>query len=218
METFLTILSGIGWIFVYEECIRLGFKQKTYAMPLFALGLNVTWEFLCTFCDIAFKAHGPLEGMNLVQAIVNAVWVCLDFVILYTYLKYGKKEWEKSLNKKLFYPWVVIVLVCCLALQLAFIWEYGYVLAAQYAAFLQNLLMSVLFIALLIKRKSMEGQSILLAVSKWIGTLAPTILFGVLSQNYIVLICGIFCTIFDVMYIVLLALMKKNRQNLIFSE
>lgn len=101
---FLTLLSGISWIFVYEECIRLGFKEKTYAMPLFALGLNVSWEFLCTFCDIAFKAHGPLIGMNLVQAIVNAVWVILDFIILYTYIKFGKHEWKEKYNQKLFFP------------------------------------------------------------------------------------------------------------------
>jgi len=217
MATFLTILSGIGWIFVYEECIRLGFKEKTYAMPLFALALNLTWEFLCTFCDIAFLAHGPLEGMNLVQVIVNGVWVCLDFMILYTYLKYGKKEWEENLNIRLFYPWTILVFICCFALQIAFIAEFGFVLAAQYAAFLQNLLMSVLFIAMAVKRRSRQGQSLLLAVSKWIGTLAPTILFGVLSQNNVVLICGIFCTVFDLLYIALLVIIKKQQHHLIFS-
>lgn len=216
METFLTILSGIGWIFVYEECIRLGFKEKTYAMPLFALGLNLTWEFLCTFCDIVFLAHGPLQGMTLLQVIVNAAWVCLDFVILYTYIKFGKKEWAQSLNIKLFHPWLILVFICCFALQISFILEYGFILAAQYSAFLQNLLMSVLFIAMLVKRKSMQGQSLLLAVSKWIGTLAPTILFGVMSQNYVVLICGIFCTVFDLIYIFMLLAVKKHKQNLLF--
>ena len=52
METFLTILSGIGWIIVYEECIRLGFKQKTFAMPFFALGLNFAWELIYTLSGI----------------------------------------------------------------------------------------------------------------------------------------------------------------------
>ncbi len=212
METFLTILSGIGWIFVYEECIRLGFKEKTYAMPLFALGLNFAWEALYTFCDIAFLAHGPLEGITLVQAIVNAIWVFLDIVILYTYAKYGKKEWQENFPKTFFYPWLIIVLICSFALQLAFIFEFGFILAAQYSAFLQNLLMSILFIAMIMKRKSTKGQSLLLAISKWIGTLAPTILFGVLSQNDIVLISGIFCTIFDLIYIMLLIKTKKKEE------
>ncbi len=29
MDLFLTLLSGIGWMIVYEECIRLGFKDKS---------------------------------------------------------------------------------------------------------------------------------------------------------------------------------------------
>lgn len=204
MELFLTVLSGIGWMIVYEECIRLGFKQKTYAMPLFALGLNFAWELIYTLADIFLEAHGPLTGLTLVQAIVNAVWVCLDVVILVSYFKYGKKEWPKSIDSKFFAPWSVLVLICSFALQLAFIVGFGFVKAAQYAAFLQNLLMSVLFISMYVKRGSMEGQSVLLAVAKWIGTLAPTIVFGVMEYNPVVLVSGIFCTVFDLIYIGLL--------------
>lgn len=92
MSTFLTLLSGIGWILVYEECIRIGIKQKTYAMPLFALGLNFAWEFLYSFVDIVYEAHGPLTGMNLIQVVVNVFWCCLDMVILYTFLRMQKRN------------------------------------------------------------------------------------------------------------------------------
>lgn len=210
MELFLTVLSGIGWMIVYEECIRLGFKQKTYAMPLFALGLNFAWELIYTLADIFLEAHGPLTGITLVQVIVNAFWVGLDVMILVSYFKYGKKEWPKAIDGKFFAPWSVLVLVCCFALQFAFIASFGFVKAAQYAAFLQNLLMSVLFISMYIKRGSMEGQSVLLAVAKWIGTLAPTIVFGVLEYNPVVLVSGIFCTVFDLIYITLLV--KESRK------
>lgn len=40
-----------------------------------------------------------------------------------------------------------------------------------------------------------------LAVAKWIGTLAPTILFGWISYNPYVLVFGIFCSVFDLIYI-----------------
>ena len=83
-------------------------------------------------------------------------------------------------------------------------------MAIKYSAFLQNLVMSVLFINLFAKRGNMEGQSILLAVSKWIGTLAPTILFGIVHFNLFVLVCGIFCSVFDLIYIVLLVNYKRN--------
>jgi len=210
MSVFLTVLSGVGWIIVYEECIRLGLKQKTYAMPFWALGLNFAWELIYTISDIFLEAHGPLEGMTLVQSIANAAWVCLDVVILATYFLYGKKEWPKQMDSKLFVPWSILGLICCFALQLVFIQEFGFTMAAQYSAFLQNLLMSVLFIDLYVRRGSMEGQSVLLACAKWIGTLAPTILMGVLNFNWVVLVSGAFCTVFDVIYIVLLCSEQKN--------
>lgn len=212
MTIFLTVLSGIGWILVYEECIRIGIKQKTYAMPLFALGLNFAWELLYSFVDIAYEAHGPLVGMTLIQEIVNIFWCCLDVVILYTFFRNARKEWPEFLNKNFFIPWTLLVLVCCFALQIVFIVEFGFTMAAQYSAFLQNLIMSVLFIRLFVKRKGDAGQSILLAVAKWIGTLAPTILMGVITYNPVVLICGIFCTVFDLIYIALLIAYRGKRK------
>ncbi|MDU1540528.1 MAG: hypothetical protein E6902_13040 [Paeniclostridium sordellii] len=211
MEMFLTLISGIGWIIVYEECIRLGFKEKTYAMPLFALGLNFAWEATYSFSDIFLAAHGPLEGLNLIQAYVNASWAILDIVILFTYFKYGKNEFPKSINQKHFPAWIILVIICCFALQYVFIKEFGFIMGAKYSAFLQNLLMSVMFIGMYVKRENMNGQSLLLAYAKWIGTLAPTILFGILDYNILVLVCGIFCSVFDIIYIHLLSKYKKTK-------
>ena len=39
-------ISGICWTIVYIELIRNGFKDKACGMPIFALGLNIVWEFL----------------------------------------------------------------------------------------------------------------------------------------------------------------------------
>lgn len=210
MTFFLTLISGIGWMIVYEECIRLGFKEKTYAMPFWALGLNFAWELIYTVADILYEAHGPLIGMNLAQVVVNAIWVCMDLVILFTYFRYGKKEWADISSQKWFYPWSILGIVCCFMLQGVFIKEFGFIMAAQYSAFLQNLLMSVLFIHMHRIRRGRSGQSLLLAVSKWIGTLAPTILMGVIHYNAMVLVCGILCSVFDILYIAMLLLDKNS--------
>ena len=211
MDILLTIISGLFWIIVYEECIRLGFKQKTYCMPFFALALNLAWETVYPFSYIFLNAPPPIEGIVApVQYVVNIIWLILDIIILYTYFKFGKKEWPKSIDIKLLTPWSVIAIICCFALQIVFIYEFGFVMAIKYSAFLQNLLMSILFINLFAKRGSMKGQSILLAVSKWIGTLAPTILFGIVHFNLFVLVCGIFCSVFDLIYIGLLVKHKKS--------
>lgn len=188
------------------------FQTENLCHAFFALGLNFAWELIYTLSDIFLEAHGPLTGLTLVQVIVNAFWVGLDVLILASYFLYGKKEWPAAIDGKFFIPWSVLGLVCCFALQIVFIAEFGFVKAAQYAAFLQNLLMSVLFLSMFVRRGSMEGQSVLLAAAKWIGTLAPTIVFGVLEYNPIVLVCGIFCTVFDLIYIcLLLKYIKKEK-------
>ena len=211
MDILLTIISGLFWIIVYEECIRLGFKQKTYCMPFLALTLNIAWEGVYVFSYIFLNAPTPLAGIVApAQYIICILWLLLDIIILYTYFKFGKKEWPKSIDIKLFTPWNVITIICCFCLQIVFIYEFGFVMAIKYSAFLQNLLMSVLFINLFSKRGNMEGQSILLAVSKCIGTLAPTILLGVVHFNLFVLVCGIFCSVFDLIYIALLVNYKRN--------
>ena len=40
----LTLLSGVAWMVVYVVAIRIGFHQKTYAIPAAALALNIAWE------------------------------------------------------------------------------------------------------------------------------------------------------------------------------
>lgn len=210
MSMFLTLVSGIGWMIVYEECIRLGFKQKTYCMPLFVLSLNFSWELLNFIGELVFHWHGPSAGLTLIQTLVNGFWAILDIVILYTYCKYGRKEWPKNAKKEWFGPWTALVLICCFTLQIVFIAEFGGIKASEYSAFLQNLLMSVMFISMYIRRGSMEGQSLLLAVAKWLGTLAPTILMG---DDLLVLVCGIFCSVFDLLYIWLLLKHKRTLKH-----
>ena len=93
------------------------------------------------------------------------------------------------------------------AVEYAFIREFCVAVGAGYSAFLQNLLMSVLFLDMLVKRGSTEGQSLYIAVNKWIGTLAPTIQFGILGDggfpqgSFLILVLGIFCSVFDLLYI-----------------
>lgn len=213
MDLLLIIISGLFWIIVYEECIRLGFKQKTYCMPFFALGLNLAWEAIYSFSYLFLNAPLPIPAnsvVTIIQCTINVVWLLLDIIILYTYFKFGKKEWPKSININLFTPWSIIAIICCFCLQIVFIYEFGFIMAVKYSAFLQNLLMSILFINLSAKRGNMKGQSIRLAVSKWIGTLAPTILFGIIHFNLFVLVCGIFCGVFDLIYIGLVVSYKKN--------
>lgn len=203
MEMFLTLLSGICWCIVYEECIRLAVKDKIYAMPFWALALNITWEGIYTYHDLR-------AGVS-VQGIVNVLWFCLDLVILALYFKYGKKHHDMG-SGKLFYLWTILGVAAMFLVQLAYAKEFGLEghLSAQYSAFAQNLIMSIAFIHMLAKRGNTKGQSMLLAAAKWIGTLAPTITMGIMTTNYVVLACGLLCTVYDLIYIALLYRTKKR--------
>lgn len=203
-------LSGLCWTVVYIESIRLGFGQKTYAMPFWALALNIGWEGI--HAVIAVQEHG-----YTLQAIINAIWFVFDIGILYTYFRFGKREFSSMFTPLWFYFWSVLVLVVAFIIQFLFVKEFGLVAGGAYSAFLQNLLMSVLFINMLTYRKSSEGQSLMLAVNKWLGTLAPTILFGYLgdpdfSASLLILALGIFCSLFDIIYIGLLLNVQKKEK------
>lgn len=206
IKIILTVVSGICWTVVYIEGIRVGFKDRSYAIPFYALALNFAWELLHTI--FGFRA-----GVSL-QTLINAVWFTFDVGILYTYFKYGRKYFPRDLPARWFTGWSILGLLTALCVEYAFIGEFGVAVGAGYSAFLQNLLMSVLFINMLVKRGSSEGQSLYIAVNKWIGTLAPTILFGIVGDggfpkgSFLILVLGIFCSIFDLTYIWMLFRMK----------
>jgi len=210
---FLVIFSVICWTVVYLDSIRLGFKEATYAMPFWALALNFAWELLQTVLE--YQKAG-----FVLQVGITSAWLLLDCVILYTYFRFGKKYFPRNLPEHWFIVWSLLGLFTSLILQYFFIIEFGLYVGRAYAAFLQNLLMSVLFIGMLVNRGSSEGQSLTIAINKWLGTLAPTILFGFVGAegmngpSTLLLVAGIFCSLFDLIYI---GMLLRGRQNLRWS-
>ena len=216
VKVLLIVISGVCWTIVYIDGIRVGFRDKSYAIPFYALALNLAWEALYTY-------HGfRINGVDT-QNVFNAVWLTFDIGLLYTYFRFGTKDFGGRVfnppanaggSDFAFFGWSVLGIITAFAVQYAVIREFGVAKGAAYSAFPQNLIMSILFVAMLARRGSREGQSLLIAVSKCIGTLAPTILFGVIGQggfprgSFLILTIGLFCSVFDVIYIWLLAKAK----------
>jgi hypothetical protein len=205
MVLLLTALSGVAWTIVYIDSIRIGFTQKTYAMPIAALGLNIAWEWTYAARDLA-------TDPQQLQAWVNLVWALADVVILATFFRYGRSEFPGFVSRPLFISWGIVIVITSLIIQWLFIAEFGTagMKAAQYSAFLQNLLMSGLFIAMFVARRGPRGQTLLIAFAKWIGTLAPTILFGFINGSLFVIGIGLLCSVFDLAYLGLLIWAKRD--------
>lgn len=196
MYSLLMLAGGIFWSLTYLLIIRRSFQDKTYGMPIAALCLNISWEFIFSF----IFPHRPF------QRTINIVWFCLDTVILLQLLRYGDREFP-NLPKLAFYTVVSFTLVTCFCLVLLVSIEandYGGV----YAAFGQNLLMSILFITMLFQRQSLRGQSVWIAICKWIGTASTSIalyLYGDISKGSVLL--PFFCIaifVYDLIYVGLL--------------
>jgi hypothetical protein len=199
----LTLFSGIAWTIVYIEAIRVGLRDRSYAMPIAALALNIAWESIYAVHDLASESS--------VQGFVNATWALADLGIVYTYVRFGRRELPEFVSPWLFALWSVLIFATAYVIQGLFIAEFGWAAAVKYSAYLQNLLMSGLFIAMFVARRGARGQSLVIAVAKWLGTVAPTIIFW---EELFIRGLGILSAIFDIAYIGLLVWQRQGADRL----
>lgn len=164
-----SVLSGLGWAVAYILIIRRGFLEKTYGVPLAALGTNLALE-LIFFCWI--RPPNP-DNWAWLWTGINGIWLALDMVIFTQVLKYGLREnWPSC---QFFYGAVVLALVFGTSGVLAVTYQFKD-WEGQYSSFVDNLMMSILFINMLYHR-GIRGQSIYIALSKLVGTLAVGIMY-----------------------------------------
>src|SRR5918993_3342503 len=185
--------SGVLWTLAYLLIIRRGFLDRTYGMPLVALCANISWEFIFSF----LYPHGP------VQRPVNIVWFSLDLVILFQLLRFGPREFD-DLSKRVFYAMFGLALVTSFCALVSVTYEFADWDGA-YSAFGQNLLMSVLFLAMLRARGSPRGQSVMISLSKTLGTGLASVafyLYSPLSQGSVLLpFLYVAIVTFDLIYV-----------------
>lgn len=199
-------ISGICWTIVYIELIRCGFRDKACGMPVFALGLNIVWEFLYSI-DGFFISKEFMTAQN----IADLAWAICDVVILVCWFRFGKQYLPDN-AKKYFFPFTALVLIVCTGMQFAF---YLYcdtaTQASIYSAFAQNVAMSVMFLTALFQRDTTKGFSLTGAICKCIGTLTPTI-WGCVEVGGIqiyIFITGMLCLMLDLIYIFFFARAEK---------
>jgi hypothetical protein len=167
-------------------------------------GIYISWEFIFSF----------ILPHRFIQRIIDISWFLLDTVILAQFLKYGFNQFP-YLSKLSFYMAFVVTLITSFCTVLFVSVEF-HDWHGVYAAFGQNLLMSILFITMLYQRQSLQGQSIGIAVCKLVGTLFASLafyLYADISQDSILLpFCYIAIFIYDLTYVSLL--IKQQRSEI----
>ena len=193
----LLLSSGIFWTITYLLIIIQGYRDQTYGMPVAALCANLSWEFIFSF----------IYPSRLSQRLINFIWLGLDLIIFSQLLSYGSREFP-YLIKAQFYLIVVLGLVTSFG-TILFICQEFKDFGGVYAAFGQNLMMSILFIGMLFHRGSLRGQSRAIALFKLLGTgcasLAFNWLYGITGRSSVLLpFFYIAIWIYDFIYLVML--------------
>ena len=205
----LRLMCGGFWMISYSIAIYKGIKDKSYAMPFFALCLNISWEILY-FKKVLNGGDG-----GLLWTVMDSIWLILDSGILITYFLYGKKYYPDKLKN---YFWIFSIFQLIIAMLIMNEFYINYPFHAKInAGFFINIVMSMLFIDMLIKRNGKEGQSIILAITKFIGTLVATILSGFCfgAINRISLVLGGVSAVVDSIYIYLLIIWDQKEDSFI---
>ena len=216
LELVLTAISGVAWTIVYISGIRVGLRQHTYAIPVAALALNLAWESIYAPLDLntALSGPGPIDTAYLVQGVISLLWALADVVIVYTFLVFGRADLPSFVTQGMFALGSALLFGAAYVVQWLFIVEFGVDTASRYSAFLQNLLMSGLFIAMFMSRRGPRGQTLTIAVAKWVGTLAATVIYGIIEASPFILGLGLLCCIFDLVYIGLVAWARRRSGDL----
>lgn len=187
MPIVLDVCCGLFWGFAYVVAIVLGFKNKTHYIPGLSICMNFAWEFWVVVSRIRY---GEIFSIAF---FIQLTWLILDIGIVLTWQLFRKR-------KKL----TCVKDICCFgcAFIIVFIWAF---LGAGWesSVFVINLIMSLDFIIRL-HTDNAKHTSLMIAVAKMIGTLAATILNGIVYVNALVCWLGGLCLILDIYYIVLL--------------
>lgn len=192
--TFLAFFN-IYWYITYFLAIRRGFIDKTWGIPMVSLTLNLAWDI-----SGSFIAPSPFA-----QKIANMGFMLCNLFITYQMFRFWRSDFKNLKTDEFFLFWLLaqvgsfgIILVAMKEMNDPLLVEVGYV---------DNFINSALFIAMLYRREGLLGQSIYIAISKFIGTSSVSIMWfiykwpGTTDETMWFLISGI--AILDILYIVL---------------
>jgi hypothetical protein len=166
MNTPLVITVGTGcaisWLITYVLIIARTILDKTSAIPLLAVVANIVWEFIYGFI---------LEPGSDYMHLLSILWFLVDLVIMFLVVKYSRDTILTYLDKEISYLWFVFFLVISSFGLIYFSFINLSDPAGEYTGFGVNLLMTYLFIDKYFRQKTLGGQSLYVAIFKFLGTL-----------------------------------------------
>lgn len=160
------IFFNMGWIvfwgIAYVLIVRRGFIDKTFGYPFIAICVDIAWTFTFT--------------LIYPQSPFMLLFVVVDLIFLYQLVKFRTSDLH-HLSQNQYYAAIVLAISTSFALIIGFSREFNDV-HGVYSSFVDTLLTSILFVVLILRRGSVKGQSIYIAIAKMLGTLSAVIAYN----------------------------------------
>lgn len=148
------------WLIAYLVAIVQGFKERTYALPMVAIGANFTWEILASFRWVA-----PIEMWH----IGAMAWMAMDVVIVYQLVRFGRAVQVIEEIQRYYYVVLIGLFVIAYVMQLEYSRYYQDQLGFE-DAYIINTSMSILFPFLYFARRNITNYAWAIAWLKMLGT------------------------------------------------
>jgi hypothetical protein len=205
-ETFWYVGGFLAWTPAYVAVVMIAFKDRRLEIPMLAATSNVVWEFMWGF--VFTQDMGP--GL---QFVYRGACI-LDLFILFNVFRYGAKQTSAPLLQR---HHVTLVL----AMIGGWAWFFWALRDTQYdlplgsvSAYLDNLLMSGLYLWLLLTRPDPRELSLTVALSKGIGTGMVTVfVFMRYPGHSFVQALAVMVSVLDTAYTVGLALRLRHSRR-----
>jgi len=157
--SFIAAVAGstLAWIMAYVLMTRRGILDASFGMPVTALCVNISWELYFTF----------LVDAPVPARLGNGLFLLFDLGVLYTCLRYSRNDYNWPIFHKYFRIFVIGMLLISSAAVYLFITsfnDYG-IMSTLFA----QILYSSLFVAMLIRRNSVTGQSLYIGLLILVG-------------------------------------------------
>ncbi|KAL7952663.1 hypothetical protein V8C34DRAFT_322699 [Trichoderma compactum] len=165
-------ICGILWSASYVLLTLRAFRDHSYGMPIFALCLNITCEFIYGFIY-------PPDPFN---TIIFAGWAIIDVFLFTATLRYGKQEWRHAPMVANNLALIIVFLGTPVAfwLQMAFASELIPVIGRQivwYGTGPVQIILSLGGVMQLASRHHTRGHSFNIWWTRAVGTLAANACF-----------------------------------------
>ncbi len=156
-----SLILTLCWVIAYVLMIRRGFLDKSYGFPMIALCLNVSWEFIFTF----------LTEIEMTYRVANGFFLVFDIGVVYTLFRFGRDDFDWPILKQYFLTFLTASLAMSLVGVYTFVTAFGDTYGGLFAA-INTPFYSGMLIAMLLRRNSVKGQSLYIALAILIGDAA----------------------------------------------